>query len=79
MVIFLSVKEREIECDTRKVRNANCDVLYELGAADLSLASNMISGMSSNSTTSIRPSASAESSPSGLVHSPPCFDLDDSL
>jgi len=54
-------------------------MLYELGPADLSLTSTMASSSNSNSATSIRPSVSAESIPSGLVHSPPCFDLDDSL
>jgi len=48
-------------------------------AADLSSTSNMVSVISSNSTPSTRAPVSAESIPSGLVHSPPCFDLDDSL
>jgi len=43
------------------------------GPADLSSTSNLTTGISSNSMST------SGSIPSGLVHSPPCFDLDDSL
>ena len=47
------------------------------GPADLSSTSYNTTGASSSSVASIRPSPSSESVTSGLVHSPPCFDVDD--
>jgi len=69
---LLNIKERLLNLQrasgSQSSRPSTADSVNHptAGAADLSLASNMISGMSSNSTTSIRPSASAESIPSGV-------------